>query len=106
MALNGRRSAPTAGGGVLLLALGAAVGALLLTPLFTIGFPTVLAAGIADGWVRSVLADWLLDNPLLASAAHGALDRPVGNDSGIPPTLGAGYEYLVAHVATLTGERT
>ncbi len=100
------RALRPSGGEGMLLALGVALGALLLSPLFSIGFPTVLAVDIADGWVRSVLSDWLLHNPLSNSVAHVALDRPVGSYSAVPPHLAAGYEYLVGHVATLTGQRT
>lgn len=92
-------------GELLALALGAAAGLLLLTPVFALGFPTTIAVGIADGWSRAVLAEWLIDNPLVDSARAGALERPIGVFSVFPGDLGAGFEYLVAVVSTLTGRR-
>ena len=94
------------GGEALTLALGAAAGMLLLAPVFSIGFPTTIAAGIADGWARSVLAEWLIDNPLIDSTQHAAIERPIGTYSAIPHELGAGFEYLVTIVSTLLGRRT
>ncbi|MEA2132646.1 MAG: hypothetical protein QOC68_555 [Solirubrobacteraceae bacterium] len=90
----------------LALVLGAAVGLLMLTPVFAIGFPTTIAVGIADGWARSVLAEWLLDHPLIDSAQHAAIERPIGTYSALPHELGAGFEYLVATVSTLVGRHT
>jgi hypothetical protein len=90
----------------LVLVLGAAAGMLLLTPVFSLGFPTTIASGIADGWARSVLSEWLIDNPLIDSSRPAAIDRPIGTYSALPHELGAGYEYLIALVSTLTGRRT
>jgi len=87
------------------LALGAAAGLLLLAPVFSIGFPTTIAAGIADGWARSVFAEWLIDTPLVDSTQHVGTDRPIGTYSGMPHELGAGFEYLVVAVSTLLGRR-
>ena len=90
----------------LALALGAAAGMLLLAPVFSIGFPTTIASGIADGWARSVYSEWLIDNPLIDSSRPTPLDRPIGTYSVLPHELGAGYEYLITVVSTLTGRRT
>jgi hypothetical protein len=88
------------------LALGAGVGLVLLLPVYSLGFPTTLSPDIADGWVRTVLAEWLMDHPLADSAFHVASDRPVGSYSGHPPTLGAGLEYLIGISAHLLGRET
>jgi hypothetical protein len=92
-------------GELLALGLGGAAGVLLLIPVLSLGFPTTIASGIADGWARSVLSEWLIDNPLVDSARTGALARPTGTYSVFPGDLGAGFEYLVAVVSTLTGRR-
>lgn len=92
-------------GEALVMALGAAAGLLLLAPVFSIGFPTTIAGGIADGWSRSVLTEWLIDNPLSASVHNVGDSRPVGSYSAVPPDLGAGFEYLATMVSTLTGRR-
>jgi hypothetical protein len=107
-----RRSAPLretvalTRGELLVLALGALIGFLFLLPLLDIGFPTVLAAGIADGWARAVLSKWLLHNALIQSTASVGADRPIGSYSTFPHELGAGYEYLIALVSTVTGKQT
>ena len=93
-------------GELLALVLGAVVGMLFLLPVLSIGFPTVLAANIADGWARSVLSKWLLHNSLMDSATSIGADRPVGSYSTFPHELGAGYEYLIALVSTVTGKAT
>ncbi len=90
----------------LVLLLGAAAGMLLLIPVFSLGFPTTIASGIADGWARSVYSEWLIDNPLIDSSRPAAIDRPIGTYSVLPHELGAGYEYLITLVSTLTGRRT
>ena len=92
-------------GELLALGLGAAAGVLLLIPVLSLGFPTTIAPGIADGWARSVLSEWLIDNPLIDSTRTGALARPLGTYSVLPPDLGAGFEYLVTVVSTVTGRR-
>ena len=94
------------GGEALALGLGTPVGLLLLAPVLDIGFPTTIAAGIADGWARAVLSEWLIDNPLIDSVQHAATARPVGRYSALPHELGAGFEYLVATMSTLLGRRT
>ena len=63
-------------GELLALGLGAVLGLLLLTPVLSIGFPTTIAAEIADGWARSVLAEWLIDHPLSDSVTDIGADRP------------------------------
>jgi hypothetical protein len=88
------------------LVLGAVAGMLLLIPVFSIGFPTTIASGIADGWARSVYSEWLIDNPLIDSSRPTAIDRPIGTYSVLPHELGAGYEYLITLVSTLIGRRT
>jgi hypothetical protein len=93
-------------GELLVLALGALVGFLFLLPLLDIGFSTVLAASIADGWARAVLSKWLLHNALVHSASSIGADRPIGSYSTFPHELGAGYEYLIALVSTVTGKQT
>jgi hypothetical protein len=90
----------------LVLVLGGVAGMLLLLPVFSLGFPTTIASDIADGWARSVLSEWLIDNPLIDSSTAAAIDRPIGSYSVMPHELGAGYEYLIAVVSTLTGRRT
>jgi hypothetical protein len=100
-----RAALALSGGEATALGLGAAAGLLLLGPVLAIGFPTTIAASIADGWARSVLTEWLFDNALIDSATSLATDRPVGRYSAVPPDLGAGFEYLVATVGTLVGRR-
>jgi len=90
----------------LVLVLGGAAGMLLLLPVFSLGFPTTIASGIADGWARSVYSEWLIDNPLIDSSRPAAIDRPIGTYSVVPHELGAGYEYLITLVSTLSGRRT
>ena len=102
--LAARRARPVAGQ-LLALGLGGAGGMLLLLPVLSLGFPTTIASGIADGWARSVLSEWLIDNPLIDSVRTGALARPIGTYSVLPPDLGAGFEYLVTVVSTVTGRR-
>ena len=102
---NLRAALALSGGEALALGLGAAIGLLLLAPVLSIGFPTTIGATIADGWARSVLAEWLIDNPLIDSAQDVATARPVGRYSALPHELGAGFEYLVAMLSTLLGRR-
>ena len=63
-------------GELLTLVLGAVVEMLVLIPVLSIGFPTVLAAGIADGWARSVLSKWLLLRDPLVDSVQGLGQRP------------------------------
>jgi hypothetical protein len=93
-------------GEALVLGLGGASGLLVLAPVLSIGFPTTIAAGIADGWARSVLSEWLLDHPLIDSATALPAARPIGSYSSLPHELGAGYEYLIDLVSTVTGRPT
>jgi hypothetical protein len=90
----------------LVLVLGGASGLLVLAPVLAIGFPTTIAAGIADGWSRSVLSEWLLDHALIDSSRHVPTARPIGGYSALPHELGAGYEYLIGMVSTVTGRPT
>ena len=93
-------------GEALVIVLGGAAGLLVLAPVLSIGFPTVIAAGIADGWARSVLSEWLLDHALIHSALASPISRPIGSYSSIPHELGTGYEYLIGLVSTVTGRPT
>jgi hypothetical protein len=90
----------------LVLVLGGASGLLVLAPVLSIGFPTTIAAGIADGWSRSVLSEWLLDHALIDSSRPIPTARPIGGYSALPHELGAGYEYLIGLVSTVTGRPT
>jgi hypothetical protein len=80
---------------------GALAGVVLLFPLFSLGFPTTIAVGIADGFARSVLTEWLMENPLSDSRLAVGTDLPAGSYSALPPELGAGFEYLAGMIATL-----
>ena len=94
-------------GELLALVIGAGLGMLLLLPVLSIGFPTVLAAGIADGWARSVLSKWLSHNSLVDSV-QGAGRATVRSAATrrCRDELGAGYEYLIGLVSTVTGRPT
>ena len=100
-----REAFALSGGEALALGLGVFLGFVFLTPVLAIGFPTTIAGEIADGWARSVLAEWLIDNPLRDSVTNIGADRPIGTYSDLPPHLGAGFEYLVATMSTLLGRR-
>ncbi len=100
-----RAALPTLGE-ALVIVLGSAAGLLVLAPVLSIGFPTVIAGGIADGWARSVLSEWLLDHALIHSGPSLATARPIGSYSSIPHELGTGYEYLIGLVSTVTGRPT
>ena len=100
-----REAFALSGGEALALGLGAVLGLVLLTPVLAIGFPTTIAGEIADGWARTVLAEWLIDHPLSDSVTNIGADRPIGTYSDLPPHLGAGFEYLVAIASTLLGRR-
>jgi hypothetical protein len=80
---------------------GALAGVVLLIPLFALGFPTTIAVGIADGFARSVLTEWLMDHPLSDSRLSVGAERPSGSYSNMPPGLGAGFEYLAGMVALI-----
>jgi hypothetical protein len=90
----------------LALGLGVAVGALLLVPLFSLGFPSTIAPDIADGWARAIHAEWLRHHALVDSRDFASTEHPAGSYSGLSQALGAGFEYLAAIVATLLGRRT
>jgi hypothetical protein len=87
----------------LVFVLGGGAGLLILAPVLSIGFPTTIASGIADGWSRSVLSEWLLDHALIHSSHPPGVARPIGSYSALPHELGAGYEYMVGLVSTVTG---
>jgi hypothetical protein len=80
---------------------GALAGVVLLFPLFSLGFPSTIAVSIADGFARSVLTEWLMDNPLSDSRLGTGIDRPSGTYSALPPELGAGFEYLAGMIGLL-----
>jgi len=99
------RSVAMPPGPALALAVGVAMGVLVLIPTLTQGFPTAIAITNNDGWYYAGLVDWLGDH-----AAHVA-PRPDAGDplasaavimnTGILPV---GFELVAATVRALTGQ--
>ena len=86
------------------LGFGTLAGVLFLAPLLSLGFPTTVAVSIADGWARSVFVEWLLEHALHESREPaGGSVLPLGTYSNLTPSLGAGFEYIAAAVATVLG---
>ncbi|MGE0026123.1 MAG: hypothetical protein AB7O78_07595 [Thermoleophilia bacterium] len=85
-------------------ATGVAAGVLALAPLFRIGFPTTIAATIADGWSYVSEIAWLRHHRLGDAASLG-IDNPL---DGIYPGqvhagFGAGFEMIATGILALTG---
>jgi hypothetical protein len=92
-------------GDALVLAIGTAGGLIALIPIFSLGFPSTIAATIADGWARAVNVEWLLDHPLSEAGPSSQSSRPLGIYSAVSDSVGAGFEYLTAVVTAILGRQ-